>query len=312
MSSFHSTYRFIYPLVPKDVEIIDLDLIGNSNAKSILAYFLAFLNYVYIILRLLTSKNKKFLFREYNNYALPILNTLVRLRKIKIWLIVNHNFYDQVSYEMNLIKYRDLRIEFLVFEYSKPGCDPVLFFPMNKLEFKTLAFSSEYIVVSIIGSYRKEKNIESTLDFIEQNYNVLSKKYIFFLGCDLDIRTGSQRNIIKYINTNNHSEFQKLINLTNIALFNYSSSYEFRTSGVLFDVISKGVFPIVKSNIILSNQVSWPSKVGFTFETFDDLLHTMNMIDKAMLMELHHRNIVSYIEKRNINILENQLINIFK
>ena len=73
MSRYHSFYDFLYKVLPSEMDILFMDLPGNSRYQGFFGYFLSFINHLYIFIRIATSKNKILFLREYNNYGFLFL-----------------------------------------------------------------------------------------------------------------------------------------------------------------------------------------------------------------------------------------------
>jgi len=314
VSVFHSVYRFIYSAIPDDVEVIDMDLVGNSKSGRIKGFSLAFFNYLYNALRLLCTRNKKIFIREYNNYALSLIIFCSKVRKCVYYLNINHNVASLQQYMDLSDKLSRYTIIPVMFEYSdKLNEPPAWFFPVFKsLEKKCVKKKNNKIRVGVIGAYRKEKKIESILSLLYEVYGGNCSKFDFILGSDVDCRFGDIGNAFSFIDTSLYSDYSRLMCELDVAIISYGENYFFRTSGVLSDVVRMGVVPIVPNYPVFRNQVEWPTRVGYCYDDYQHVIRILDGLSLSSIENLMGVNFPAYYEGRSIARLKLSLNDFFE
>lgn len=310
---FHSTYDFLYLTLPLDIDILDLNLVGN--AKPLLQRFLLPIGYLFMMLRLITSNSDKFFVREYNAFAIPIFRLAILIRKgIKIYVNVNHNFVDRTKYNAFLKSKLNINIVPVIFEFAEKD-KPDIFFPILdsvKTPYKKIRPSK--LKFGIVGKFREEKCIDVLL---KQLVSAIKCGYIdsnnveFILGTDCDCLESEQKKYIKFANTNKSSDYEELINYLDVAIFNYGDAYSFRTSGVVHDLIQRRKICIVPDHELLRHQVQWPVQVGYAYKDFEQLLTFIKDLASGNGFERLHDNYDLYLSRRSLDELKTRFLHYF-
>jgi hypothetical protein len=317
MSRFHATYDFLWAALPKKFEIIGLELTGNSNWNNVFAkYFLTFLDYFLVAWRLASTKNNFIFVREYNNFSYLFFELFARLFKKRIYLNVNHNFKSEEAFNKKRAYLKPKSIFLVAPEYKGQSDSPKFFFPNCNVSPISIQKSvnekklkSRY-KVGIIGAYRKEKNIEKLLDqicnFLQNEPDILNK-FEFVLGSDLDCRSETNSKFIEFCDTESFDGYQHLLRGLDVAILNYDSSYRFRSSGVLYDLINNGIYCIVPNYLILSNQVHWPTKVGSCYSESIEIPCQLKEVLEYFQDPHYLENQIKYFAGRSLSVLKKNL-----
>jgi len=313
--SFHSIYRTFISALPSDVEVMGLDLVGNSTIAGHRknrpkGFLLAAFNYAYIAARILTTSSRKILFREFNNYAIGTIVWLANLRNIEVWFLVNHNFSGPRA--ENSTPLRRIESRFISLEDPRKVDSlraPYAFFPIHSVAKRSYR-NKGAIVIGLVGRYREEKNFESIFNVLELLLSSRPGDFSIKVGSNIDYRPKNLRQQISFSNTSSKDSYDRFIESCDIVIFNYGKSYEFRTSGVVFDCISLGSIPFVPGFEFLRMQVSWPSTVGRTFLSYDDLFQILADLSWSDIQELRD-NLSFYANGRSPLVLRESLRRVF-
>lgn len=281
MSRFHATYDFLWSVVPKDCQIVSMELVGNCKYKNpLLIYCLIFVDYFLLSLKIFTSRHQAVFVREYNNFFYCAFIALAKISKKRLYLNVNHNFKSETAFLEKRKQLKLHNIHLVVCEYNSDTQDMELFFPIQsqvdlqaKIKNKRKK-KQQKIILGVVGAYRKEKNFEEIIKYITNHYDRGSLGFEncrFVLGSDFDCRTENQKLLFEFVDTSQHLSYVQLLDSLDIAVINYDSSYRFRSSGVLSDIVSRGVFCLVPNLPILVSQITWPGKAGNYFDCLSQI-----------------------------------------
>lgn len=282
MARFHSTYDFLWEVLPEECQILSLELTGNSHEKfKIIFPILTILDYLFLSIKVITSKNKIIFVREYNNFFYFGFIVLALITSKKIFLNVNHNFKTEADFVKKKEALKKFNIYLVLCEYAAFDESPQLYFPTKRIQVSKIQNTCRNKVedqkgftIGVIGAYRKEKNIETILKYLSsyksEGASVL-KNCNIVLGSTYDCRSENQKGLIEFIDTTKNDIYLDLLDLVDVAILNYDKSYVFRSSGVLHDIISRRTYCIVPNYPILVSQVVWPAEVGASFDSLDEL-----------------------------------------
>lgn len=282
MARFHSTYDFLWEVLPEECQILSLELTGNSDKKFKMIFpILTIIDYFFLSIKILTSKNKIIFVREYNNFFYFGFILLALITSKKIFLNVNHNFKTEADFIKKKKTLSKFNIYLVLCEYAALNESPQLYFPTKRIQvskiqntYQKKVEDKKVLTIGIIGAYRKEKNIETILKYLSSyksdGASVL-KNCNIILGSTYDCRSEEQKELIEFIDTSKNDIYLDLLDLVDVAVLNYDKAYAFRSSGVLHDIVSRRTYCIVPNYPILVSQVVWPVEVGVSFDSLDEL-----------------------------------------
>ena len=296
MTRFHSTYKALEYLVPESIDYVTFSLIGNYRGRSkIIKFLFIFIDYIYVVLRLFFSHCDLILVREYHTRALWVFKIIATFQKNKtVFLVVNHNIRNKEDYK-NTQESLPKNLSLIMFDYEIPF--PYIFHELPGQKFK-LENKGE-IRVGVLGAYRKEKRIEDVLEEIER---VILEDHDckFVLASNKNILTPEQSLKIQYIDTSSKNDYEYALDVIDICILPYGADYEFRTSGVVYDLIAKDI-PIIctKDTLIISSLIN-NNKLGVVIASYANLVTEINNLVSEI--NLYKENIIKFKIYRNENI----------
>ena len=312
MSRYHRIYDFLYRVLPAETEIFGLDLVGNSGRSGVFGYALAAVDYGYVFFRLATSKHKAFFVREYNNYMLYPLLLIAKIFRKRLYLNVNHNITTKADAKRLQKLCKRYKSQAVVFEERTATKEkPEWFFPIEMPAAPRCPNS--VLKVGVLGSSRGEKKISSVLDFIASYKGAGAlDKFQFYLGADADLREGeNQIRYIEFVDTTLAESYTGLLAMVDVLILNYGQAYNYRTSGVIMDAVRSRTVVISPQYQLLENQITWPARVGVTFECLEELPGLLTLVQESLYNEVRHFDFDfdAYFEGRSIETLRNSLSN---
>lgn len=306
MSRFHATYNYLDLLIPDDIEIIRLDLIGNSKRGRVLHSLIIFVEYLYFTARILSSSRNRFIFREFHTKSIGFLVAIKILKGASdLYLIVNHNAVDRskfISMRKRLEKYRIYLIQFESMPESLP-------FPLAFDGSPPIKTTSGLPVVTVLGSYRPEKAFESILGVLSAAVRDKSLYAQLVLASDRNIVAENDQSVTSFLDTKESDDYLLALKRSNVVILPYGKDYEYRTSGVLFDCISAGCTIALASDAVLMSDFIERENLGLSYEGAEDLVEKINrLIDEKECFNLGR---TAFYERRSTSELTAQYYEYF-
>ena len=310
MSRYHSFYDFLYKVLPSEMDILFMDLPGNSRYQGFFGYFLSFINHLYIFIRIATCKHRIIFLREYNNYGFVFLLLSGFIFRKKILFNVNHNIKSLLQHKKKERLCKFFNAELVIFEHIKyPENSPRWFFPFNSIKTnQKIHKKDEAINIGVVGSSRSEKQADKLLELlVSQKKNGAFKNSKFWLGSSIDTRSSQdQKENIIFFDTSLNKSYHELLKKLDIVVINYSSDYFFRTSGVIADAIQNGCAVIAPNYELIRNQIQWPVSVGLNYD------NEFDFIKKLLELEEFYKNggkfdFKTYFETRSVDKLKTSI-----
>jgi hypothetical protein len=258
--------------------------------------------------------------REFSTPILWFFLATHTVAPAKLVLVNNHNlsfalssFWQKRMYEYLYCK----NISFVYFE-SKAGaelvrpsdsCSKDIVLPFNiikKLSFSPpskLALPAATPIVCIPGYPSLEKGSFELLEFLIklQSHGLYSYTTLLPKSLAKNYNTILPQNFVP-VDADSRSSYLKMIDKADIAIVNYKKKhYFFRHSGVVLDCASAQTFVICPSYPLLQSMISWPTPIGLSFDSLDDL-HCMLRVAELKL----HQNAIdwqSYLANRNLSFI---------
>lgn len=300
----HRFYNFLDDLCERSrFELIVVKTLGSRFEPSFIFVLFDLIYIPYICYKNIFNGKELIIIREFNTVPFFFTSILLFPLRNKVILNVNHNFQRCVYSHIHakLIKLFDrLGYKYLCFE----GCDcPVelnnsvlsIPFPMNSISTKD--FTNSPLCIGFVGSYRKEKNIESLLFAIEKFTN----KYTLVLGTDnSELLQQYHSKGWDVYDTSTNENYEKCLDKLDVLLINYDlQSYFYRHSGVITDLVSKGKLVIIPNYNFFSKQVNTPIQIGVTFNSLDQIENAINFgVDN--ILPTYTERLKTYYEYREI------------
>ena len=228
MARFHSTYDFLWEVLPEECQILSLELTGNSDKKfKIILPILTLIDYFFLSIKVVTSKNKLIFVREYNNYFYYGFIILALITSKKIFLNVNHNFKSEADFIKKKKTLSKFNIHLVLCEYAALNESPQLYFPTKRIQvsktqntYQKKIADNEGLTIGIIGAYRKEKNIETILKYLstyKSDAASVLRNCNIILGSTYDCRSEDQKELIEFIDTSKNDIYLDLLDLVVLA-----------------------------------------------------------------------------------------------
>ena len=325
---YKNNKKINFYIIPKPIFRIVSD-------KKLISFFIEIVRIIWqflsIIFYLKLKKNKLVILREFNSLIILLLILLPKKFKSKIILFINHNITTPNSLIKNLIFnnkttglkfliYDGLKIKHL-FNYPKNIYTPL--FPINiqkELITKTInllksKLKNEYSVGISLSLNKKshsrisEKKLSLISKLLKKNINLK----IFSRESKIISKLLPRNKLLKVINTNTKEKYIEAISETTLFLIydsSVESSYKYRHSGSIMELITHGCIPIIPNLTLLNSQVNNPCETGFVYQINSDIdALAKTIINKIKLLELNQEkyidNLERYLTERSKNILIN-------
>jgi len=306
--------------VVRDLEIRKLPMSNGWAFKDPFSNYLWKLLAHFVFLRIyadevLKSPGKSILIREFLTIPLFLSLPLTFEARKNLVFLCNHNLAfakRRWIHKFSLIALDFLGYQFAVFEDAQawsecigrlPRKSPiVILHPCHQSN--TLIFDSRsrsVIRIAFVGENRPEKPVEQWMQLLASS-ELADGEDLELLFCTPIDKVGFISIPSKYslVDTTTTAQYNECLASVDIAILPYDRDhYSWRVSGVLSDVLSRGVIPVVKNIPGMASQVLVPTKVGVLFESEEDFLPAVQSAISAVRVNAFKLSLEAYWKARS-------------
>lgn len=280
-----------------------------------LSYVFMLIDIFYLPISAYRLKSQDFIFiREFNTLTFCFSAIFLFPIRKKILLNINHNFqrFEHRLLHRYCLKFISvLGFSFVFFEYDKFRFSlksKVLSIPFLIKDINLPHLNKPRLTFGVVGSYRKEKQMEALLDSLLMTQKDLNNFDIVFACDNQQILDEFKEKNITLLNTSDFDDYNSALNSTDVLLFNYSEfDYKIRHSGVITDAISKGKIVISPDFPVFSEQLSTPVSVGVCFKNISSLNQSVKDAMNLYYADGLHDKFRQYFEFRTLYSISKEL-----